>query len=163
MLLISGIVKDYVQMLEKFYDDSSLLSLCKGGYIFGRFVIVLGCSSIDHKLLNVVCNICFVFIILAQFLLLVEYIVNMFFQFLLQYGGNFARSLSKDWSNGCVSRLLVHKRQWRVLIKVKHNKVKLGSGWDIFVRDNALGKGDVCIFNLLNCIRKIFRVDVIRV
>lgn len=79
------------------------------------------------------------------------------------YIWNFARSFSKDWTNGSVSRLIAHGRQWRVLIKLKRNMCKLGSGWDKFTRDNALGEGDICIFNLLNCVRKIIRVDVIRV
>ncbi|KAK1363607.1 hypothetical protein POM88_039168 [Heracleum sosnowskyi] len=48
-----GIVKDYVEMLDKFYDGSTLLSLSKRRRIFGRFVIILGCSSSNHKLHNV--------------------------------------------------------------------------------------------------------------
>lgn len=80
-----------------------------------------------------------------------------------QYIGNLARSFLKDWENGYASRLIAHKRQWRVLIDLKHNMCKFGSGWDKFIEDNDLDEGDVCVFNLLNCAEIIFRVDVIRV
>ncbi|KAK1388273.1 hypothetical protein POM88_016451 [Heracleum sosnowskyi] len=58
------------------------------------------------------------------------------------YIGNFSKSFSKDWTDGSISRLIAHKRQWRVLIKLKHNMCKLGSGWDKFIEDNDLGEGD---------------------
>ncbi|KAK1372317.1 hypothetical protein POM88_028510 [Heracleum sosnowskyi] len=50
---IKGIVKDYVRMVDKAYKGPNLLSLWKRKHIFGRFVIVLGSSPIDHKLNNV--------------------------------------------------------------------------------------------------------------
>ncbi|KAK1383536.1 hypothetical protein POM88_021271 [Heracleum sosnowskyi] len=105
---IKGIVKDYVRMVDKAYKGPNLLSLWKRKHIFGRFVIVLGSSPIDHKLNNV-------------------------------YIGNFERSFSKDWINGPVSRLIAHKRQWRVIVKLNRNMCKLGRGWDNFIGDNDFG------------------------
>ncbi|XP_074358644.1 uncharacterized protein LOC141697967 isoform X1 [Apium graveolens] len=78
------------------------------------------------------------------------------------YIGSLARQFSNDWINGASSILIAHQRQWRVVVKFKHNMCKLGIGWDKYSRDNDLGEGDICVFNLLKYDRKIFRVDVIR-
>lgn len=51
---LSDIVKDYVDMLEKMCDGSSLVSLWNGRHGCGGFVLVLGYSSTDQKLHNVV-------------------------------------------------------------------------------------------------------------
>ncbi|XP_074342480.1 uncharacterized protein LOC141680050 [Apium graveolens] len=128
---MKGIVKKYLKMVDKACVGHKLTLLEKDKNFFGRFVIVLRCSSIDHKLYNV-------------------------------YIGNFMISFLKDWSNGLVSRLIAHKRHWRVVISLQPDMCKLGRGWEKFARDNDLSGGDLCIFTLLNCVRKIFRVDIIR-
>ncbi|KAK1379205.1 hypothetical protein POM88_025949 [Heracleum sosnowskyi] len=58
------------------------------------------------------------------------------------YFWNFERSFSENWKNGPVSRLIAHKRQWRVIIKLNRNLCKFGRGWDKFIGDNDLGAGD---------------------
>ncbi|KAK1369132.1 TF-B3 domain-containing protein [Heracleum sosnowskyi] len=47
-------------------------------------------------------------------------------------------------------------------LKLDVRRYRISSGWSVFVRDNSLNVGDVCVFELIIPSRKLFQVSIFR-
>ncbi|KAG8651328.1 B3 domain-containing transcription factor VRN1-like [Manihot esculenta] len=74
---------------------------------------------------------------------------------------NFISNIKKSTKK---AKLQVENRWWIVKLTIypHHNKGQFLSGWSVFVRENSLRKGDVCIFELIDRETALVKVTIFR-
>lgn len=70
----------------------------------------------------------------------------------------------ENWESNDQAILHVADESWVVFcnVNLKCNQCRISRGWTIFARDNSLDVGDVCVFELINRSRKLFKVFIYR-
>ncbi|XP_074335931.1 B3 domain-containing transcription factor VRN1-like [Apium graveolens] len=69
-----------------------------------------------------------------------------------------------NWKDKDQVILQVEGESWVVYCNLNQqcNQCRISRGWTIFARDNSLGVGDVCLFELINRSKKLFQVFIYR-
>lgn len=70
----------------------------------------------------------------------------------------------ENWESNDQVILQVAEESWVVFCNknLKCNQCRISRGWTIFARENSLVVGDVCVFELINRSRKLFKVFIFR-
>ncbi|KAL8117557.1 hypothetical protein AgCh_015439 [Apium graveolens] len=68
----------------------------------------------------------------------------------------------RKWKSRGQVILQVGRSNWPVGCSLNGDRCTLNAGWMRFIRDNLLKEGDVCVFELINCSRKLFKVFIYR-
>ncbi|KAK1369119.1 hypothetical protein POM88_035211 [Heracleum sosnowskyi] len=53
-------------------------------------------------------------------------------------------------------------KTWPLNCRISRRAAKLSSGWNLFAQENSLVVGDVCVFELINCSKRLFSVSIFR-
>ncbi|KAK1355853.1 hypothetical protein POM88_049109 [Heracleum sosnowskyi] len=74
------------------------------------------------------------------------------------------KEAQENWESNDLLTLQVAGRSWLVFCQwnLRCNQYRISRGWTIFARDNSLNVGDVCVFELINRSRKLFKVFISR-
>lgn len=51
---------------------------------------------------------------------------------------------------------------WLIKCSFQSERVKMGTGWQQFAKDNALAVGDVCVFEMIKPSKKLLEVTIYR-